>query len=304
MRDYRIIDYLTQGYVILVALLIALFHGGFLPMWVLYVSAHVAGVVAIHALIRATSRPRGWFLEMLRCFYPMILYTLLYCETHELDRLFCRVALDGFFIDLDQLIFGAQLSRTLMEALPYLWVSEVLYLFYFSYYVMVFGVGLALYFKKRRHYFHYLTVVSFVFYICYLTYIFLPVMGPHATETGVVFAGKTASVGPRVVPASIQHGPFFNVMRLVYKFVEPEGGAAFPSSHVAVAIVTLWFTWIHLRKIRWLHMVAVVMLCLSTVYCGYHYVVDVLAGVVTAAILLPVGNVIYKRWQHLGPERQ
>jgi membrane-associated phospholipid phosphatase len=38
------------------------------------------------------------------------------------------------------------------------------------------------------------------------------------------------------------------------------------------------------------------------VYCRYHYVVDVLAGAITAAVLVPTGNWLYfkyeKRDQH------
>jgi membrane-associated phospholipid phosphatase len=39
------------------------------------------------------------------------------------------------------------------------------------------------------------------------------------------------------------------------------------------------------------------MLCLSTIYCRYHYVVDVLAGLVTAAVLIPTGNWLYFKFQ-------
>ncbi len=299
-RHYRLVDYLTQGYIVLVGLLILFFHGSGQRPWVLLLAAHAAVLVADHVLIRAAAPRRTGFLALLRAFYPMILYTFLYCETHKLDRLFVPTVQDGFFIDLDQWLFGAQLSRTFMAAAPYMWVSEAFYLFYFSYYVMIFGVGMGLYLTNRRQFFHYLTLVSFIFYLCYLTYVFLPVMGPHATQTGVVLHGATAAVGPRATPQTVQSGPFFGVMKLVYKLVEPQGGAAFPSSHVAVAVAALWFSWTFFRRVRWLHLVAVIMLCLATVYCGYHYAVDVLGGLATAALLVPVGEAMYRRWRHLG----
>ena len=40
-----------------------------------------------------------------------------------------------------------------------------------------------------------------------------------------------------------------------------------------------------------------ILLCLATVYCRYHYAVDVIAGVVTAAVLIPLGNALYFRFQ-------
>jgi membrane-associated phospholipid phosphatase len=40
-----------------------------------------------------------------------------------------------------------------------------------------------------------------------------------------------------------------------------------------------------------------ILLCLSTVYCHYHYGVDVIAGVLTAALVVPLGNWIYWKTQ-------
>jgi len=44
-----------------------------------------------------------------------------------------------------------------------------------------------------------------------------------------------------------------------------------------------------------------VLLCVSTVYCRYHYVVDVFAGVLTALVLVPLGNKLYFKFKHLSP---
>jgi len=74
-------------------------------------------------------------------------------------------------------------------------------------------------------------------------------------------------------------------------------GAGFPSSHIAVSIGTLYFSFRYLRSIRWLHLAAVVLLCLATIYCRYHYVVDVLAGGAMAAVLIPIGNRLHFKFR-------
>ena len=82
-------------------------------------------------------------------------------------------------------------------------------------------------------------------------------------------------------------------MELIYaRFESP--GAAFPSSHVALAWVTVYFSFLYLPRIRWLHLVMAVLLSLATVYCRYHFAVDAIAGVATAALLLPLGNWLYR----------
>jgi len=98
----------------------------------------------------------------------------------------------------------------------------------------------------------------------------------------------------RVFRTRFPSGPFFQIVRFVYRTFEA-GSAAFPSSHVAVALTTLWFSWRYLRPIRWLHTLVAFLLCVSTVYGRYHYVIDVVAGILTAAILVPVGNWLYDR---------
>ena len=56
------------------------------------------------------------------------------------------------------------------------------------------------------------------------------------------------------------------------------GGAAFPSSHVAVALVALLLNWKHNRCIAPLYLPFTLLLCASTVYLYAHYFVDVPAG--------------------------
>jgi membrane-associated phospholipid phosphatase len=183
-----------------------------------------------------------------------------------------------------------------MQRLPYLAVSELFYAAYFSYYVMIAGVGLALYLSQREQYSHYLSVVSFVFYCCYATYIVLPIIGPRVffrDAGGYDLPDNLQQLAPGAAyPEAVQHGPFFHLMAFIYRVFEAPG-AAFPSSHVAVAWCTVFFSFRYLRPIRFVHLVVAVLLCLSTIYCRYHYVLDVLAGVATAALLVPLGNWFY-----------
>ncbi len=295
MRHYRLIDYLTQGYAAFVGAIIVLCHNEHLANWPAFVLTHVAILVAVHLIIRAGSRAPNTVLGLLRGFYPVLLYTFFYVETHSLDSLFVPQPMDGVFIAFDYGLFGCHPSREFMLRLPYLPVSELMYFAYFTYYIMVPGVGLALYARDRRRFFEYITVISFVFYACYATYIFFPVLGPHTLEP--MASTDAMTLGPRVVPRHLASGIFFRTMRFVYETFEPTGGAAFPSSHVAVALATAYYTWRYVRKVRWVHLVDVLLLATSTVYCGYHYVADVFAGALTAAVLLPLAVHMYPRFE-------
>jgi membrane-associated phospholipid phosphatase len=297
---YTFVDGVTQAYVGLVGLLVLFAHGDAVPRWRLLVAAHVAALVLIHALIRFQApRPNNALLDILRHFYPLILFTPFYCETGALNHMFIRGFLDPSFIRLEARLFGLQPSLAFMEWLPYPAVSEVFYGAYFSYYLMIAGVGLALFFRNREQFFHYASVLSFVSYACFLTYIFIPVIGPriffrHFTDYPL--PADVLPAAPPGFPAAIQAGGLYQVMAWIYRSFETPG-AAFPSSHVAVAITTVTFSFRYLRPIRWFHFALMIILCGSTVYCRYHYAVDVVAGALTAAVLVPAGNWLYFRFR-------
>jgi membrane-associated phospholipid phosphatase len=303
MKHYTFVDYATQGYLLGVGLLILVFHGNRVAFWPWLLAAHALGLALVHGLICFhAGGPRCRLVNFLRHYYPILLYTGFYRETGELHHMFYAGFLDPVIIRLEAAIFGFQPSLAFMEWLPYRTVSELLYAAYFTYYLMIAGVGLALFLRNREQFFHYISVISFVFYVCYLTYIVMPVMGPRAFYRDPAEYILPPEVQPAHLPAvpdAVKAGVFYQIMGFIYRHFEAPG-AAFPSSHVAVALTTVWFSFRYLRRIRYLHLADVVLLCLSTVYCRYHYAVDVAAGALTAGILVPLGHLLYLRFRHVG----
>lgn len=300
MKRYTFVDYATQGYMALVAVVVLVFHNKTVPHWPWLVGAHVAGLLLVHGLVLCGKTERPVVpVDFLRHFYPVFLYIWFYAEAGWLNRLFFKDYLDALAVQGDQALFGCQPSIVFMNKLPYLAVSELFYASYFSYYLMIFGVGIALYLRERRHFFHYLSVISFVFYVCYALYILLPVVGPRVFRhdvPGYQLPPKLDALVPNAdYPAAVQSGPCFKLMAFIYRVFEAPG-AAFPSSHVAIALCTVYFSFRYLQRIRYPHLVVTVLLCLATVYCRYHYAVDVLAGVVTAVVLTPIANRLYFRF--------
>ena len=303
MKHYTFVDYATQGYMLAVGLLILFLHGDRAPLWPWLLAAHALGLATVHGLIRFhAGGSRCRVVNFLRHYYPILLYMGFYRETGELHHMFYAGFLDPVFIKLDAAVFGFQPSLTFMEWLPYVAISELFYAAYFTYYLMIAGVGLALFLRNREQFFHYVSVVSFVFYVCYLLYIVLPVMGPRSFYRDPAEYILPAEVQPAHVPAvpdTVQAGVFYQIMGFIYRHFEAPG-AAFPSSHVAVALTTVWFSFQYLRRIRYVHLADVILLCLSTIYCRYHYAVDVAAGVLTAGVLVPLGHLLYSRVRHVG----
>lgn len=297
---YVFVDYATQFYIALVGLIVLLGHSTRVPSWPMILLAHGAGLVSIHLLIQVQARyPANRLLDFLRCFYPILCYGAFYSETGLLNQMLYTGYLDPHFLRLEKWLFGWEPGLELMNRFPSLWLSEILYAAYFSYYLMIGGIGLALLLRNRRQFEHFVSVVSFVFYVCYLTYIFTPVVGPRILCRDIVITPLPADVVPPTppdTPETVASGVFFQIMAWIYTHFETPG-AAFPSSHVAIAICTAYFSFRYLRPIRWVHLVLVALLCVATVYGRYHYVVDVVAGGLTAALLIPLGNRLFTKFQ-------
>jgi membrane-associated phospholipid phosphatase len=216
-----------------------------------------------------------------------------------LNRMFFSNYLDPIAIRFDQAVFGWQPGANLMQKLPWLPLSELFYFSYFSYYLMVGGMGLALLLRSKAQFFHYVSVLSLIFYVCYAIYIFLPIIGPQTLLheiPGYRLPPELEHLATdSAYPPAVKTGIFFKLMAWVYRVFEAPGSAV-PSSHIAVALCTVYFSFRYLRVIRYPHLVLVVLLCIATVYCHYHYGLDVLTGVLTAGVLIPAGNWMYGKF--------
>ena len=173
VKNYTFVDYATQAYIALVGLLILCFHNSTVPAWPRLLGAHAVGLVLVHALIQVHARRTAGT----RCSISSAISTLCSStrpssvETGSLNRMFYPDYLDPMVARWEQSLFGCQPSVLFMEKLPWLAVSELFYASYCSYYFMVGGVGIALFLRNRQQFFHYVSVLSFVFYVCYLIYI-------------------------------------------------------------------------------------------------------------------------------------
>ncbi len=213
----------------------------------------------------------------IRDIYPFLFVVFLYWELRYLALLFSAGYNDPLILRWEELLFGEQLAMTFSMRFPYLWLSELFHFCYALYWVLLPLAAVLLYARGRISGFRELAYVELVvFFSCYIVFIFFPVAGPHYQFPAI--GGELAG------------GLFYQVVQAV---LEDGGskGAAFPSSHVAVAVTILLVAWRHDRLV-WVVMLPLVAgLTIGTVYGRFHYGVDALGGVLTAVLLVP-----FARW--------
>jgi len=236
----------------------------------------VAGAVLLLVFTPVTK-----IMAFVRQVLPVGLILYWYPETYYINSCFFS-NLDGFFMAIDGNWFGCQPCLEFSRTMPWTWFSELMNFAYLSFYFIVGGTVLYLYFKKAVTGAKAAFVVLFSFFSYYILFILIPVIGPQFYLPSP----------ENSIPDSY---PFRAIIRLLQDMGENPTGA-FPSSHVGVTIVSLLLLFFHQqRKYCYYLLPIVILLMASTVYIKAHYLIDVFAGLLTAPLFYWLGVSVWKK---------
>jgi len=237
-------------------------------------------IVFILVLSRIYHKFPNKFWGLVRDWYVLLLFLYFFEATSAVNKIVFADFLDPFFQKIDYAFFGYQPGSEWEGMLGGYLINEILHFAYFCYYLM--GVFyLAVYIKSQELFRRYAFILSFVFFICYLIFNLLPVVGGRFLP-GMMEATQT-----------YQHGPFTHIMAYIYNNT-PHLGGAFPSSHVAIAVTVNISAFKYNKITGWLILPIVFLLTISTVYCHYHYFIDTIFGVIFGIGFYFLGNKLYR----------
>ena len=249
-------------------------------------TAALAPLVAAHAIVAGllllASRRSEAPWPAATAWLPLLAIPLLYAELPWLMQAVGTPYGDATVQHWELALWGGHPSRTLAGRLPAWWLSELLHLAYLSYYAVIY-LPLAWLWSRTRldaavshrsgvlaaHAFDEASLaVMATFALCFTVFVLFPVQGPRYLWQ----------------PDAVPGGP---VRAMVLGILErgSSRGAAFPSSHMAVATVQalMAFRW----RIPGRVLVAMLTLGLGVgaVYGGFHYAVDMVAGAVVGVLV-------------------
>lgn len=249
------------------------------PAWPLVLGLHL---VAAAALLRAgpfgrwlAVIARRWprLADFVGHWYPLLLIPALYGELPLLNvSVHAGAFFDPLILRIEEAIFGSQPSRAWAEAAPMRWLSEILHAAYLSYYFIIYIPPLVLWLQGRRAAFRRMVLgVMLTFVAHYLFFIFFPVQGPR-----YIFPAPTAG--------SIEEGAVYRLTHVILEAGSSQG-AAFPSSHVGVAVAQA-IACIHLLPgLAPVVGLLALGLALGAIYGGFHYATDAVVGAALGAAL-------------------
>lgn len=276
MTSLKWVDRLSVAYLLGVGILLL---PGCATEWVysLCVGLHLVAVVAIVALARISLHSS--LLRGLRDLYPLLLLLALYGEVDLLVQLYHEPpGFDSLVHQWDQWLFGASPHLYLDQWLQGPVWTELFHLLYLSYYLLLIGSFLSVWWLHPSELPRFSFVVTGMFISFVLFFVAFPVAGPL--------------IHPEI--SLTTKGVFPSIVAWVYAPLTLNGihAGAFPSSHVgmSVGIVLLLAprTWWG-RVLLW---GLVLGIAASTVYGRFHYAIDAVFGLVA-------GGMLYFLWARL-----
>lgn len=188
--------------------------------------------------------------------------------------------IDYILIRLDYSIFNAY-SGLIIEKIENPYLTEILQLAYISYYFLPVTLGILLKMKRDERGFNKtLFMILLCFYLSYAGYIFFPALGPRYSMNHL-YSGELKGVF------------LFEHIQKILNHLEGIKRDAFPSGHTAIAVTVLILAYRYHRRFFYVTLPVVILLVLSTVYCRYHYVVDVLGGILLTILTFLIGDRVY-----------
>jgi membrane-associated phospholipid phosphatase len=297
----RLEDFVALTFFLLNLLLRIIFrglHGGnFSPADVLIIIPAVTLLLAkelVHYFMGGTREPAAvgegpWdfvrpFWEIIRDWFPFLLILLMYYTLWgDATLLLVTHDRDQALIALDQRLFGFQASMVLQRIISpgmTTWMR-------FAYFYHIINIPLvACFLYVRRDHARFREMMSGLMVISFLGlmgYLLVPAIGPMFTLRNQY----TVPLGQSLwgFDRDVDFMDFARVRRDV-----------FPSLHTGISFVVWLYAYRNSKKLFWILSPLILSLWLSTVYLRYHYLIDVVAGLILAPLSYLLANWLFRRF--------
>lgn len=234
-------------------------------------------------------------IKIFRYWYGVFFILVCFKEAYILIHYIGPHDLDNYLIQLDYKIFGVNPTQWAYQ-FNNRYLTEFLQVIYAFYYIMIIIYGLELYLWKRYREFMYALFIIFTgFYLAYILYMIFPAVGPrfylhdfysiNAELPGIFLTDylRTALNFGESIPSNVPNP---------IDFAQRD---AMPSAHASMALTIAYLSWKIKSKSFLFYMPYCILMIIATIYLRYHYVVDIIAGILLALITILIGEILLKR---------
>jgi len=274
-------DYLVLIYSLLMAIISLVFYQTLAKPW-WFLTLNLATISLLLYLIYYENRDFRTVHYWLHTWLPIITFMFYYTQSTFFDNLIFNETFDPVLQRWENLLFGFQPNQTLAPALNSMLANEIMHFFYFSYYLFLFIPGLIMLLNRRPKTHEMIFTLTIMMYIHYTIFILFPGDGPVLERSAIFSKGML----------------FIPLMNFIYSISGFQGGGAFPSTHVTTTVIVFLYSFNEFKSLRRLIQLWSAGIIIATVYCSYHYAVDVIAGFITGTMFYFIGRYLYSIWDH------
>jgi len=294
----RSADFVTIIFVAALSILEMIFASR-IDLWLVFVPLNIFLCLFIFSSARYVhlhTPQKNPILTLLRDWYLVPCILFIYTQASSITYSIHRHDYDNILIVIDQTLFGVNPTQWISQ-FSHPIITEILQIAYSSYYLFFIALFYELYRRSDHHDFQSgAMMVVYGFYLSYIGYLLFPAIGPRFTlhdffATDIELPGIFLTKYLREIINSgggIPHG-VTNPAAYVHR-------DAFPSGHTQLTLVAMYLAFTFKTKIRWWLFIGGSLLIISTVYMRYHYVVDVIAGVLVFSLTIWSGKRINTWW--------
>ncbi len=227
-----------------------------------------------------------YFVGVARKFYLVPFIYFIYTQIHVFIPIINPILYDNLLISWDLFLFGGHPTQWLEKiANPNL--TEYLQFAYMLFFFMPIAHGVELHFRKKdRQYSIFTRQILLGFYVSYLLYLILPAIGPRFCLHD--YYNLSLELPGLWLADHFRHfidagGGIPSGVGNAADFVNRD---CMPSGHSMMTLMNIWLAFKFRSHLRFVFLVLGSSLIFATIYLRYHYMVDLLAGVLFAALVL------------------
>jgi membrane-associated phospholipid phosphatase len=296
IRHLKAFDLIVVVFYLILTLLHIIFFNE-IPSWWIWILVNLGIILLAFSLAYLEAKNDNKFWRALHYWYIAPLVLLTFKEIYFMVKPIRTYDFDNLFISIDRWMFGTDPTHLLHQfATPV--ITEILQIIYGMFYLLPIILGLSLLRKRRFVAMDFaLFTIFYGFCLSYLGYFTLPGIGPRFTlhDFSTIneqlpglwltnFLRELVNAGESI-PSGTP-----NPAEVVQRDI-------FPSGHTMITLIVIFLSVKLKSRSKYFFVPVGSLLIFSTVYLWYHYVIDLIGGLVFMIFAVWSAKYIFNWWR-------
>lgn len=290
------IDLIVVVFYLLLSVINVIFHYR-IEGWFTFVLLNFLLIFFVFALAWLDEKNGKVIISQLRYWYLVPLIFITFKELYFLVQPIRQTDYDHILIAIDRFLFGVNPTEALYS-ISFPLLTELLQIVYGTFFFLPVILAIDLLLNGRLKELEYEAfIIVLGFFLSYLGYLFVPAIGPRFTLHDFTLINEE-------LPGLFLTNYLRDIVNAGESITSGAANAAeivqrdvFPSGHTQMTVLVMYLSYKLRTKTRYFFYINGSLLVFSTVYLRYHYVVDVIGGLIFVVLTLLLGKPLFNWWQ-------